>query len=156
MFGQSHNNPSKLRVIRTARTVSAINDAAKVGFRPLVKPVKPSPKIRHHVAVFQHRDTGKIEATHGGGHWQQREGYDEVLEFRRYYPYSFPEPFAAYLLPPNLDEGERVWLEDIIEDIVAAFTPWGTERLTSGEAIWTLGEFKIQFDPQENATMIVG
>lgn len=151
MFGQPENNPDDLRVVKTARSAEAINAAAKEGFRPLVKPVEPSKEIHNMVAVYQHRETGEIEIS-GDCRWGPGEDYVPVLPFRYYYPYSFPEPFAAYLLPSDLAEGERVWLEDVIEDIVAVFGNQGWHpRLESCEAIWLDGDFKIQFDPEKDA-----
>lgn len=156
MFGQPQNNPDNLRAIKTARTAEAINAAIKEGFRPLVRPVEPSQEIHDWVAVYQHRVTGEIEVS-GDCRWGPGEDYELVLPFRSYYPYNFPEPFAAYLLPSDLAEGERVWLEDIIEDIVAVFGNQGwNPRLESCEAIWTKGNFKILFDPEKDAPRLVG
>ena len=53
--------PNGLRVIKTARTEKAINQAAKEGFRPLVKPVKPSKKIHSKFCIWQNQTTGEIE-----------------------------------------------------------------------------------------------
>jgi hypothetical protein len=120
MFGQPENNPTNLRVVKTARTADAINTAAKAGLRPLVKAVSPSSDIHSMVAVYQHPKTGEIKVS-GDVRWEPKEGFESVLPHRTYYPYHFPEAFAAYLLPPDLKDGEPVWLEDVIEDIVAVW-----------------------------------
>ena len=155
--GQPEQNPNNLVVIKTARTLKAINKAATAGFQPLVKPVQPSPEIHYRVAVYQNRETGHIQlvrdcrcAPDGGD--------DEcVIPFRRYYPYSFPKPFAAYLVPPDLPDGERVWLNDLIEDIVAVYGNQGYQpRLKGCEAIWANGDFDIQFAPEQDAARWVG
>lgn len=74
-----------------------------------------------------------------------------------YYPYHFASPFAAYLVPPDLAIGERVWMEDVIEDIVAA---WGNQgcrlRLKYCEATWDGKEFIIHFDPKKDAEIWIG
>lgn len=156
MFGQRENNPSNLRVVKTARTVEAINAAAKEGFRPLVRAVDRSPDIHNMVAVYQHRETGEIELS-GDCRWEPGDAYARVLPHRTYYPYHFPEPFAAYLLPPDLHEGERVWLDDIIEDIVSVYGNQGWHpRLEACEAVWTKGDFKIDFDPKKDAPRLIG
>ena len=65
MQNQDNNNEeSQLRVIKTARSEQAINEAAEQGFRPLVKPVVPSPEIRTKFAVSQNKITGKITVAH--------------------------------------------------------------------------------------------
>ena len=156
MFGQPENNPNGLRVVKTARTLDAINAGAKEGFHPLVNPVEPSKEIHDMVAVYQHRETGEIELS-GDCRMGFSEDYECVIPYRNYYPYSFPEPYAAYLVLPGLEEGERVWLEDIIEDIVAVFGNQGWHpRLESCEAIWTGGEFEVQFDPEKDAPQLIG
>jgi hypothetical protein len=156
MFGQPDNNPMGLRVIKTARTLDAINASAEEGFRPLLMAVEPSKKIHSMVAVYQHRETGQIKLT-GDSRWELSDDYECAISFRNYYPYSFPEPYAAYLVPPGLKEGERVWLEDIIEDIVAVFGNQGWHpRLESCEAIWSGSQFKVQFDPKKDALRLIG
>lgn len=149
-------NPSHLRVIKTARTEKAINRAAREGFRPLVKPVIPGEKIHDMVAVFQHKQTGEIRLS-GDYRDSADAGYEMVVPYLYYYPYKFPSPFAAYLVPPDLAAGERVWLEDVIEDIVAV---WGNQgyqpRLEHAEATWTGEDFTIHFDPDKDAEVRIG
>jgi hypothetical protein len=156
MFGQPKKNPNRLRVIKTARTAKAINAAADAGVTPLIKAVEPGGDIQRWVAVYQHPKTKKIKLW-GDCRWEPGDGYELVLPFRSYYPYSFPEPFAAYLLPADLKQGERVWIEDVIEDIVAV---WGNQgynpRLECAEASWNGHDFTIHFDPEKDAPRLVG
>ena len=149
-------NLKGLRVIKTARTMSAINSAVDSGFNPLVKPVIPNPEVHNMVAVYQHRTTKKIELI-GDCRTHMDEEYDCVIPFKNYYQYCFPSPFAAYLLPPDLKANELVWLEDIIEDIVAV---WGNQgyhpRLQCGEAIWNGKDFAATFDTEKDAPQLIG
>lgn len=156
MLGQPEENPNSLRVIKTARSRKAINLAAREGFRPLVKPVIPGEEISSMVAVYQHRGTGEIQL--GGDYrYSPSEEWVLVVPHFDYYPYHFASPFAAYLVPPDLCIGERVWLEDVIEDIVAV---WGNQgyrpRLKHCEATWDGKEFIIDFDPQKDAEVWIG
>ena len=83
--------------------------------------------------------------------------FECVLPFRHYYQYSFDSPFAAYLVPRELENGQRVWLDDVIEDIVAVYGNQGYHpRLESCEAIWQNGDFEIQFDPKNDAPVWLG
>ena len=66
----------------------------------------------------------------------------EIVKEATYYPYKFP-PTAAYLLPDDIEVGERVILEDLIEDIVGASHSCGTYRLDSAEAIWNGESFIV-------------
>lgn len=156
MIDPELSNPNHLRVIKTARTEKAINRAAREGFRALVKPVIPGEKIHHMVAVFQHQQTGEIRLS-GDFRDLPDADHEMVIPFLYYYPYKFPSPFAAYLVPPDLAAGERVWLEDVIEDIVAV---WGNQgyhpRLKHAEATWTGEAFTILFDPDKDAEIRIG
>tara|TARA_R110000850_G_scaffold135382_3_gene256580 strand:- start:779 stop:1249 length:471 start_codon:yes stop_codon:yes gene_type:complete len=156
MYDQPKENPNNLRVVKTARTVESINQAAKEGFRPLIKPVEPSDQIHYMVGVFQHQETGEIVLS-GDCRGGPEPGFEVALPHRDYYPYFFKEPFAAYLVPPDLGEGARVWIEDVIEDIVAV---WGNQgyqpRLSWCEATWAEGDFTLNFDPNEDAPQWVG
>ena len=155
-YGGVNDNPNKLRVIKTARTLEAINEAAENGLWPVVLPVKPSKDIHFQLAVYQHKETGKINTS-----GDCRNFFDDDLEcvipYETFYPYQFPAPFAAYLVPSDLSLGEKVWLEDVIEDVVAM---WGNQgyhpRLESGEAIWDGSTFKVLFDPDTDAPVMIG
>lgn len=156
MIDQPDKNPRGLRVIKTARTLKKINEAAKEGFRPFLKPVEPGEEIHDMVAVFQHRETGEIVLSRDcrGGEGPE---YECVIPYRNYYPYHFPAPFAAYLIPSDLQTGETVWLEDVIEDMVAV---WGNQgyqpRLKWSEASWDGENFTILFNPEEDAPRWIG
>ena len=58
MFGDDPN-PEGLRVIKTARDEASINEAARQGLFPLVRPVQPSPEIRSKYAIVQKQDHGR-------------------------------------------------------------------------------------------------
>lgn len=149
------DNPENLRVIKTARTELAINAAAKKGLRPLVKLVKPSSKVQAKVGVFQDPKTGEIHVTSDYRSAGRRDTM--VIDWTYYYQYHFPNPFAAYLLPQDIAIGEEVWLEDLIEDVVAQ---WGSQghnpRLPAAPAIWNGSQFEIQFDEQRDAPRLIG
>jgi len=146
--GEPHplGGPGDRRVIRTGRTVDSINAAARAGLRPLVKVVQPNDQIYAELNLSQHPETGEIEL--GNHRWP---GAGElILDRLRYYPYHFSSPFAAYLLPKDLAVGEEVWLEDLIEDVVAydLISPWGgPPRLSAAPAMWNGFDFEIRYDP---------
>lgn len=156
----SHADQSKVppgtRMIRTGRTMQEINEAISEGYRALVLPVVPSDKIRNKRAVFRHVDSGALLFS-----GDYRDEYDKTLEkisdWRYFYPYSWPEPFAAYLLPPDLEEGDTVWLEDLIEDEVASSWNQGDAcRLDSCLAVWTGEQFDLLFDRDRDRRVVMG
>lgn len=142
-------NKHGLRVIRTARNVEEINQAAAMGLFPLVKPVLPSDRIAAKYCVDQDVKTGRIEVSSDFRKGAPRGDYVRVIDYTFYYPYQFESPFAAYLVPPDLEVGERVFLEDLIEDLVGASSNQGNaSRLQGCVAIWNGKEFEIQYDPE--------
>jgi hypothetical protein len=147
-------SPAGRRVIKTARTVDAINAAARSGLRPLIKAVRAAPNIKCIVAVFQDPATGEIRLSTNLRFGPRGA---KALDYTAYYPYYFPNPFAAYLVPPDITVGEEVWLEDLIEDLVAV---WGNQgysaRLDAAAAVWNGSDFKITFDPKREAEFWLG
>ncbi len=156
MFSFFKGNVNDRRVIKTARTEEAINEAALEGFRPLVKPVKPGKDVSNSFAVYQHGETGQVVVV-----GDNRKGcgppYRQVIDWTDYYPYTFPSPFAAYLVPADLPEGEIVWLEDLIEDIRGIDGNQGYyPRLPAWEARWTGEDFEILFNPRRDKPRFLG
>jgi hypothetical protein len=158
MFGDDPN-PEGLRVIKTARDEASINEAARQGLFPLVRPVQPSPEIRSKYAIAQNKTTGEIQVI-GDYRSLYREPIDAgeiVIDFTFYYPHSFPSPFAAYLIPRDLQVGERVYLEDLIEDVVGGSWNQGdTYRLASCIAVWNGKDFELEFDPDKDQDVMIG
>ncbi len=140
------NEKTSLRIIKTARTAEAINEATGKGFWPLVRPVTQSPYISSKFAVFQDEKTGRI---HVSADYRDtgEPNMKTVIDFMHYYPYNFPSPFAAYLIPKDIKEGEHVILEDLIEDVVGSSWNQGSAyRLKSCEAVWDGKTFVLQHD----------
>jgi hypothetical protein len=155
-----NRNIKELRVIKTARRVEDINIAAKLGFRPLIKQIKPSKKIRSKYAVIQNKKTGEIQTI--GDYRIGRTGGDEsdyeiVIDWTYHYPYKFDLPYAAYLIPKDIKPGERVFIEDLIEDFVGMrWNQGNTYRLESCEAIWNGSDLEIQYSARRCTTKIFG
>lgn len=159
-FWNRNKNEEGLRVIKTARDKDSINEAVKSGLRPLIKKVEPSDKIRSKYAVVRNRETGEIKVI-GDFRFHYRmnanDEYETIIDWTDYYPHNFTSPFAAYLIPQDIKKGERVLLEDLIEDYVGASWNQGdTYRLESCETIWNGKDLEIQYDPKVNRSDFVG
>jgi hypothetical protein len=156
-MNNADDDEENLRTIKTARDEESINAAARAGFFPLVKPVKPSPEIRNKYAVVQNRTTGEIEVSGDYRYMPHTEGNEVVIDFTDYYPYNFPSPFAAYLIPPDLAVGELVYLEDLIEDVVGGSWNQGdTYRLESCVAVWDGKDFTLEWEPGADTQIVIG
>lgn len=143
-------NPSGLRIIKTARNEESINLAARNGYWPLMKPVVRSPKIKSKYSVLQDTYSGEIRVINdfqSGKIKADGDQWTAAIGFTFYYPHQFESPYAAYLIPPDLEAGERVWIEDLIEDLVFAKRNQGDAyRLMSCEAIWDGKDLLPQFE----------
>jgi hypothetical protein len=149
------NKLNSLRVIHTARDIKAINLAADRGFFPLMRELKPSSMLNETYCVFRNRKTNRVEIAEAEEGYRQyvehysytQDEWDKVISYATYYPYKFPSPFAAYLIPPDISIGERVVIEDLIEDYFGG-TFWSKGvRLETLEAIWDGSDLLIQYDP---------
>ncbi|KAF0128496.1 MAG: hypothetical protein FD155_3238 [Bacteroidetes bacterium] len=159
-FWDRNKNSNELRVIKTARDKDSINKAAKNGYRPLIKKIEPSDKIRSKYSVIQNKKTGEIEiiGDYRMGFTMDKESlFETVIDWTYYYPHTFNSPFAAYLIPKDIKIGERVFIEDLIEDYIGASWNQGdTYRLESCEAVWNGTDLEIQYDPRTNRSDFIG
>ena len=147
-------NVNGLRIIKTARDEESINTAARNGFFPLLRRVEKSDEIRSKYAILQNRKTGEIEVI-GDFRGFGSNDYEMIIDFTFYYPHNFPSPFAAYLIPRDIKVGERVFLEDLIEDYIGASWNQGdTYRLESCEAVWNGKDLDIQYDSSQRADFL--
>lgn len=143
-----------LRTIGTARTIEEINDAVSRGFFPLLEWLVPSEDVFDTVCgLLADNLTGEmsLDMRRHAEYQPAPDGTRRVLQGHRYYPYQFPSPFAAYLIPKDLQVGELVWLEDLIADIPALLrtVEKNVSRIPSAPAIWRDGWFDIQYIPEE-------
>lgn len=133
-----------LRRIKTLRTKEEIETAVEDGHKVLKQKVEPSKDIRVTDLHIKDKQTGEIIIKPYNYHALPHD-YDryEIVEKRTFYPYKFPSKEAAYLLTDDLKVGERVILEDLIEDIVGESHAWGTYKLDSAEAVWNGEKFEV-------------
>lgn len=150
------------RVIKTARSLLALQEGVDRGYRPLFRPNLESGRIHQKWAVVYDRKTGELRAGSDArmGIPFSQEGMDEwygkgagtVLggDFGR-----AASPLAAYLLPPDLCPGERVFLEDLIEDRVgAAWNQGHTYRASSGWAVWNGTDLELEQAEDDNSRVL--
>lgn len=141
-----NNKNRDARIIKTARSKETINEAARVGLWPLVKPVQPSKEIWRKVLVTQNKISGEIDTAEDFRltSCELVDNCEAVTEFIYYYPHEVGNPYAAYLIPPDLKPGDYVYLEDLIEDIKNEIWSQGDSvRLNSCHAIWNGESFEL-------------
>ena len=151
-----------LRRIKTARGLREIEELRSPALRPLVVPVGRG--RTQTFAVWQHLKTGEVaiqgdlrcrpdeaEVRSNGRlrpgkrrTWVQVVGWSEYELGQRRGDDGYP--IAAYMIPSDLRPGERVFIEDIIEDVLASrnASQGGRDYHRSAPALWTGREFRFQ------------
>lgn len=124
-----------------------------MGDFPCVQVIVPNPELCARKAIYQHPASGEVIeaggsvlATRHGLRDLEEEGYKKVTDFVEYDPYCSKEPFAAYVVPKDISVGERVILEDVIENLWGGFF-WGhAVRVKEIEAVWNGNSFELKYD----------
>jgi len=131
-------------IIKTVRTIDDINRAANMGYWPDVRIInykdrvlpsdlnskiknksedlnktRAEKPIRAKFAIDQNTQTGQIDLKTDFRNIDDDERFKELIPFTYYYPHYQSIPIAAYLIPPNVEDGSEVVVEDPIEDIVS-------------------------------------
>lgn len=156
--------PMKLRVIKTARSVMALNIATEEGNKALIKESTINNSEAWHTWLVKNKEDGKyVEVSDVRSLWSikpvpldfdneaslipkylRSSTFDDSNNSFSYLkdPYTKPpKPWAAYIIPKDLEIGERVILEDLIE--YRPQSTMGNRRLTA-IATWTGQDFKIE------------
>lgn len=155
-FLKSRSEDMGLRHIKTARSVEEMNDAAKRGFRPILRQVVQNPEIRARFQVIQNHSTGEVR--HLGDYRSRFDAaeWGVVIPWTDYYPYSWKVPFAAYLIPADIAAGDVVMLDDVIEDVIGLRWNQGSNfRLESCKARWTGSDLELIL-PDEGPRQVIG
>ena len=136
-----------LPIVQTARTLAALEDGVRRGYRPLFVSTEPQGRVKSKFGivcwpqqkyVMNYRDFRQPTGITGGES-------DECIETMIWHDRDrHPSPLAAYLEPPTLNNGDRAYLADVIEEIVASTWNQGDSyRLTESEATWGGDGFAI-------------
>lgn len=149
---------SGLPIIQTARSLAAIEDGVIRGYRPLfVKAdyaskvgrkfwVSLPPRMRELVYGSEFRCMVMPPSLKANKDWPS------IIVNHDSDRHS--SPLAAYMIPEELRSGARVFVADIIEEIVKGNWNQGDSwRMKSGEAIWTGETLEIE---RQDPIMMVG
>lgn len=154
------NTESILRIVKTARTLEEINQGAKDGYVPLVKKVEPSNKIKSKYCIYQNILSDEIVEVNDFRSVHEFESNREwrmVIDWTFYYPYKYERPYSAYLVPSDIEVGEKVILQDVIEDLVEMrFNQGDVYRLESCKATWNGTDFVLDYDPEKDISFAIG
>lgn len=144
-IGLAKENYNDLPIVQTARSLAIMEDAQARGYKLVFKNTGEESSFgAEKYVLYQHIHTGKLwwsgdyrnESPHevfgqaGGSKWHLIKDWFHVRPDR-------PFPLAAYIVPKDLQPGTRVYLEDVVEDVLETYWNQGNaERILSSGATW--------------------
>ncbi len=137
-----------LPIIQTARSLAAIEDGVRRGYRPLFvgadykggvgKKLCVSYCSKANAVLYQSDFRAMFGPLSGS-----ENGISAIMV--RHDDDRHPSPLAAYMIPDDIEPGDKVYVADIIEEIVKQnWNQSDSWRLTSSDAIWTGEALKIE------------
>ena len=160
-------NKNNLRVVRTIREKNYNKYSLSAEDRNknhlITQTIKPNQDFFSTKLLLQNYRTGEIEyatsrkmfvqygreINYPENKWKQLLAY-EVYQGSKDYLYTW----AMYLVPKNAKEGERFYIEDVIDDIVAERF-WGSViRAKDGEAVWNGRNLEIDTKMYDKVFMV--
>ncbi|MEQ3724174.1 hypothetical protein [Alcanivorax sp.] len=145
-----------LPIVQTARTLAALEDGVRRGCRPLFVSTEPQGKVKSKLSIICSTEQKYVQSYTD---FRLSTGIagsesDESVEITIWHDRDRdPSPLAAYLIPPTLSIGARVYIADVIEEIVARTWNQGDSyRLTESEATWEGDGFAI--DPPRVSSIV--
>lgn len=155
-IGRPSYTAEQLPRIQTVRTLAGMADAFARGMRLIIKYSPVPNEIGVKYKVFQHNVTGEVWWSGDyRSEWPDGPEADWTLIADWFYHRpDWPFPLAAYQVPPGLRPGQRVLLEDLIEDVGMSYWNQGnSDRLLSCVATWNGDEFELEV-PQDLPMMV--
>lgn len=127
--------------IRTIRDFARIQELSEAGARILIKPVTVSPLIKLKAQVWKNKRTGSLQIN-DDYRWKPNQAdcdWELIVPWFTYRPNPPTGIIAAYIIPLKLQPSDRVYIDDIIEDIPQSINDAQGEvgRLDSAFAIWS-------------------
>jgi hypothetical protein len=157
---------SKIRHVKTVFTLQELNNASDDGHKVIIRKTKKNKELYQHEVIFQNVSTGEFVSGPSRNFYRQygesiildEADWKQIAKTKRYTrKQTLLNDWAAYLLPKNVEVGEELYVENIIEDIyVSEF--WGSKIFAvDGVAVWigTTLQFKRELY-KDNELFLVG
>lgn len=162
---RTRNATSGERVIKTARSLLHIQEAVEQGYRPYFVPNVDTGRIKQKLTVLYDQKTRGLQISGDFRSWLPFDQDQIEAQFGKGAGIALhgdldraASPIAAYLLPHDIQEGERIFLEDLIEDRVGSSWNQGdTYRERSGFATWRGDQLELeQRENDYSGPMVLG
>lgn len=128
-------------VVKTARTGEEMNFAVANGYKLLFRKVESYESVKLKFAAYQDKESGYLAFSNDarmppGYEYGQEPTHTPVFDYFLYSPPSPDWPIAAYVIPPDLEVGTEVFVEDAIEHLICAMPQNTSERMSGWWATW--------------------
>ncbi len=151
-FGKTH------RKIITLRGNKKIEEAIKINAHLIFRKVEPFSTVSGKFCIVKNKMTGVKFKIHD---FRDSKGYSDDYEIvqdwtYQYRDYNFPEE-AAYLIPDDIEEGEIVFVDDLIENLLSyTHNQGGSGRLEGSKAVWKNNDLQILYNPDRDCLRAIG
>lgn len=154
-------NKAELRRVTTSFSLDEVNDAIKTGHTVLFENIKLNEKLFTHSYIFRDKENRLV--TYGYSREYPRQysewvelpesEWDELLKVKEYArKRSLNHDWAAYILPLDPLQGEELYIEDLIEDVLVTEFWYRKIYAIDGIAVWNGKELDFKrelFDSSE-------
>lgn len=158
-------NTNNLPQVLTVYSAHQINYYRAKGHEAYVVPIRKSSMFMHRNLLLENRVTGDLIETTGrtvhtlqyGGrtdHYPRKEW--KLIKRSTAYLRERRHPnrgWGAYVLPINVQEGDRVYISDLIEDVIATDF-WGPIPADDGEGIWDGKKICLDMKPYSKIHLV--
>jgi hypothetical protein len=148
-------------VIKSTYSRDDIQNHLLEGKEVLIRAIERNSQLERAMLILVNHQSHKLIEVTGRRVYQQ---YGNVLDFPesewkeigRYSSYARERrdcEYGAYLIPYDLEVGTRVYLPELIEDVVATDF-WGKIAAEDGFAVWDGKDLKLDLEPYERIHLI--
>ena len=125
---KSLGNNEQLQVVETTYDVERLNAAQKNGLKSLIVPVSKNSSLVLKSLLIRNKSTAEIIKVSGWKEYQQcgvleysEKDWDLIYHEKDYARVRKSEQnWGAYILPEKVGIGERLYIAELVEDVVAA------------------------------------
>ena len=158
-------NEHGLKELETTYDVRRLNKAKEEGLSFTIVPINRNPELELRSLLLKNRETGEFEAVPSRAFHAQYTRFleypedewelvHEVVGYGRTRDQS--QNWGAYIIPKDLEVGEKVYIPDLIQDIVATSHWYNVWPAGDAIATWDGQHFKIDHTEYYEKFHLVG
>ena len=148
-------------IISSTYSKEEIQKALYDGFRIVFRAVEKNCELEQTMFLFQNKESLELVETTGREVFQQygrilsypESEWIEIGRFKSYGRKPRDAYYGAYLIPSALEVGTKVYLSDLIEDVVATDF-WGKIAADDGFAVWNGEDLVLDTEAYEQIVLI--